>query len=36
MWTTEHDNAESNSWDPALWSIATAVAAAILYVACLA
>jgi hypothetical protein len=36
MWTMEHDNARSNSWDPALWSIGTAIAAAILYVACLA
>jgi hypothetical protein len=36
MWTMDQDNARSRSWDPALWSIGTAVAAAILYVACLA
>ena len=35
MWTMEHDNTGSYSWDPALWSIGAAVAAAILYVACL-
>jgi hypothetical protein len=26
----------SGSWDPALWSIGTALAAAIIYLACLA
>ena len=36
MSTMEHDNARSDSWDPALWSIGTVVAAAILYLACLA
>ena len=36
MWTMEHDSAGSEGWDPALWSIGTVVAAAILYVACLA
>jgi hypothetical protein len=32
----EHDNTGSQNWDPALWSIGTAVAVAILYLACLA
>lgn len=36
MWTMEHDNTGSRSWDPALWSIGTVVAVAILYLACLA
>ena len=36
MSTMEHDNAEPQSWDPALWSIGTVVAVAILYLACLA
>lgn len=35
MRTMEHHNAGSQSWDPALWSIGTVVAVAILYVACL-
>lgn len=35
MWTVEHDNTRSQSWDPALWSIGTVIGIAILYVACL-
>jgi hypothetical protein len=35
MWTVEHDNTGSQSWDPALWSIGTVIGIAILYVACL-
>jgi hypothetical protein len=36
MWTTENDSPLSESWDPALWSIGTALGAAIFYLACLA
>jgi hypothetical protein len=35
MWNTENDSARSDSWDPALWSIGTAFAAAVVYLACL-
>lgn len=35
MSTFENDNAASESWDPALWSIGTVLGAAILYLACL-
>jgi hypothetical protein len=35
MSTMENDRAQSESWDPALWSIGTVLGAAILYVACL-
>lgn len=35
MWTIETDNYRSDGWDPALWSIGAAFAAAILYLACL-
>ena len=36
MWTTEHDSAVTESWDPALWSIGSVLGVAILYLACLA
>ena len=35
MWNTENDSARSDGWDPALWSIGTAFAAAVVYLACL-
>ena len=35
MWTSEHDSAGSESWDPALWSIGGVLGIAILYLACL-
>jgi hypothetical protein len=35
MSTLENDRAQSEGWDPALWSIGTALGVAILYVACL-
>jgi hypothetical protein len=35
MWTIEDDSDRSDGWDPALWSIGTAFAVAILYLACL-
>ena len=35
MWTMENDSAQSEGWDPALWSIGTVLGVAILYVACL-
>jgi hypothetical protein len=35
MWNTENDNPRSDDWDPALWSIGTAFAAAVVYLACL-
>jgi hypothetical protein len=31
----KNDSAESESWDPALWSIGTVLGAAIVYLACL-
>ena len=36
MWVTENDGSRSEGWDPALWSIGTALGAAIFYLACLA
>ena len=33
--TAEADRAQSGDWDPALWSIGTVLAAAIIYLACL-
>ena len=35
MSTIENDSAESESWDPALWSIGTVLGIAIVYLACL-
>jgi hypothetical protein len=35
MRTIENDSAQSEGWDPALWSIGTVLVVAILYVACL-
>jgi hypothetical protein len=35
MWTIEKDSARSDGWDPALWSIGTALAAAVVYLVCL-
>ncbi len=35
MWTIENDDHRSDGWDPALWSIGTAFAAAIFYLVCL-
>ncbi len=35
MWTIENDSHRSDGWDPALWSIGAAFAAAIVYLACL-
>jgi hypothetical protein len=35
MSTIENDNAGSESWDPALWSIGTVLGIAIVYLACL-
>ena len=35
MMTAEADRARSGDWDPALWSIGTVLAAAIIYLACL-
>jgi hypothetical protein len=32
----DNDSTRSESWDPALWSIGTALGAAIFYLACLA
>ena len=36
MWTTEIDKTRSDGWAPALWSIGTALGAAIFYLACMA
>jgi hypothetical protein len=36
MLTLEEDSAHSDGWDPALWTIAAVIGAAVLYVACLA
>ena len=36
MWTVENDSYRSDAWDPALWSIGAVLAAAILYLACMA
>ena len=33
MWTIENDR--SDGWDPALWSMGTAFAIAVVYLACL-
>ena len=35
MSTIENDSQESESWDPALWSIGTVLGIAIVYLACL-
>jgi hypothetical protein len=35
MWNTENDRSRSDAWDPALWSIGTAFAAAVVYLVCL-
>jgi hypothetical protein len=35
MWITENDSSRSDGWDPALWSIGTAFAVAVVYLACL-
>ena len=35
MSTIENDSQESESWDPALWSIGTVLGVAIVYLACL-
>jgi len=35
MWTTENDSSRSDGLDPALWSIGTAFAVAVVYLACL-
>ena len=35
MWTTENDSDRSDGWDPALWSMGTAFAVAVVYLACL-
>jgi hypothetical protein len=35
MWIIENDSARSDGWDPTLWSIGTALVAAVVYLACL-
>ena len=35
MSIVKNDRAESESWDPALWSIGTVLGVAIVYLACL-
>jgi hypothetical protein len=35
MWTIENDSHRSDGWDPALWSIGTVLAVAVVYLACL-
>ena len=35
MSTIENDDARSESWDPALWSIGAVLGVAIVYLACL-
>ena len=35
MRTMENDSAQSEGWDPALWSIGTVLGVAIIYLACL-
>jgi hypothetical protein len=35
MSTIENDSTRTEGWDPALWSIATVLGAAIVYLACL-
>jgi hypothetical protein len=35
MWTIENDRSRSDGWDPALWSMGAALAAAVVYLACL-